>query len=214
MPERDDTILDGRVVLDMDNTAVEIPPPHLAEAWFRLYEPHITRAVDRWPDETEFSPEVFRGLRGTPVGSTTFAARFRDAIASGLRYRWKSTVDYAKLETMDRAYVQGDLVTQSVWMRAKIDPRRPTRFITQRSAYSPAAQDRRPATETAPVWRDWDESEVIAACLLQSKKREGLEVLILFEGEVRKELCDQMMEQFPGIGAMYDKDLGKTMVFR
>ena len=111
-------------------------PSHLSESLFRVYEPHITRGVERFPEETEYGRELFRGVDGRPVSGNTFVARFRDAVASLQRFGWSpTTVDVAKLWSIAGQFsVAIDPSTGSVWFRQRVQVRRPPSFIREARA--------------------------------------------------------------------------------
>jgi hypothetical protein len=152
----------------MDHTI----PPQLSEDQFRLYEPHITKAVKRWPEFTEFPSAMFVGLDGGPIAGTTFSARFKDAITSVLRYGWETTIDVVKLRQITKEYVVADdRATSAVWFRRRVPHSRPSLYTQQSRAMGLLPGGEVNIMEAAPLWKDATDSEVDKLCSLISTGR-------------------------------------------
>lgn len=74
---------------------------HISEASFRRFEPFLTLAVRKWPEETSWDVGALRESDpDIKIGPATFVARFRDAIVSLRRFSWSpTTVDLIKLNS-------------------------------------------------------------------------------------------------------------------
>lgn len=62
-------------------------PSRLGERAFRTYEHYIQQILNRYPDVVDLTNQH------TGFKNSTFAARLRDAMASFVKYRWKSSVN-------------------------------------------------------------------------------------------------------------------------
>lgn len=178
-------------------------PSHLSEATFRLYEPHIKRAVERWPQETEFGRECMLSRDGNPLSSNTFVARLRDAFVSLREFQWETTVDVAKLESMIGTFrIALDPVTGHVWWRSKIK-QGAVKGLAGRAIIR-VGQDNR------QMWpAGWTKDEVVALCrLIHFGRLEGPFVL---EGKVTVDVVLEMEQGF-NVSLVLDEEGNKTII--
>ena len=91
--------------------------PQLSEPTFRIYEPHIARAVKEWPNETQFTNEAMTDLNGKRLSPHTFVARFRDALVSLKRFGWPTYVDTNKLWSMAGQHCCAYAPDGTVWFK-------------------------------------------------------------------------------------------------
>lgn len=94
-------------------------PHHISEDSFRRFEPFLTLAVNRWPEETSWDVASLRATDpSVNISPMTFVARFRDAIVSLRRFNWESTVDLAKLNNIAGTYCLAlQAGTSVVWFK-------------------------------------------------------------------------------------------------
>lgn len=138
---------------------------NLSEASFRFYEPFLKKAVDAWPEETEFRGDAFRTATGYPLSPNTFAARMRDAIVSLYRYHWETTIDTSKLWSIRGEFsIAFGLDGQSVWFRRKGRRGRPSQMVTEAREKGEALVG--DAEVVRAPWKDTTPDEVRAVCLL------------------------------------------------
>ncbi len=180
-------------------------PSHLSEGMFRVYEPHIKRAVDRWDSETEFIPEVFIGMSGQRLSGNTFVARFRDATASLLLNDWTTDIDVTKLRGMSGNYAIGlDPATGSVWWRNKQRRGRPAQFVEDARAWGFVAK-----AKAAAVWKGWDGTDLAAVCLLMHKS--FITGPIVLDGVVGGEFILSLEQRF-NVAMTVDEVKGQTIL--
>lgn len=183
-------------------------PSHLSEGMFRLYEPHLNRAVTRFtdtpgsPQETEFGREVMRDKEGRQLSGNTWVARFRDAIVSLKRFQWRTDVDVEKLWRITGEYVLSlDPTTGSVWFRHKQRKGRPADYIEEAR--------NRGLVRSQKVHKTWTVTEVDAVCaLLHMKWVDGPFVL---EGKVGVDVVLQQ-ETSRDVAFTYDEDKNQTII--
>jgi hypothetical protein len=208
--DSDDGILEGSIVPNMDSTPLVNVPDHLSEARFRIYEPYIFRAVDRWPDETEFPPPFYTGKSGAYVSAVTFCARMADALQSIRTFRWETKIDVEKLLSMTKDYRIAHDDGPSVWFRRKVAPHRPMRSTAHARAMGYIAPASSAQYEQPPLWRDWSESTVIALCLLKGEKREGIPLEVRLQGLVPQDFINDLQTRFPNTAVFHHE--GFTVV--
>lgn len=181
------------------NTSSSAIAPHLREAVFRAYEPLIEQAVRLWPQESAFDVP-------TKVASSTFLANFRNAIISLKRYRWSTTIDFAKFSAIEtpRAFVINYDETGKLWFRA---PRKST--ATQ--VFTTPAQTTVEVENAIGVvpWRDWTEAELEALVLLIDKQR--VNGPIQLAGKVSDTLVEHYQNLF-NVALVYDAARDVTIV--
>ena len=110
---------------NMNPDIVSSLPFPKSERCFRIYEPHIRKAVTAWPQETQFPSSVMYDLLGNKYSPHTFAARMRDALSSLHHYNWETDIDLDKLRAMDGEYSVVYSDDGSVWWKAKGKQGRP-----------------------------------------------------------------------------------------
>lgn len=178
----------------------------LGENVFRIYEPHITRAVESWPEETEFKPDSFKNLSGKALSGNTFSARMRDAITSVIRFGWTTTIDVEKLRAMvGRFAVSMDSTTGSVWWRNKAKRGRPN-LSTQEIRSAGYAID---ADVTRIPWKDPTKEEIHAVCILLVGGR--VTGPIILEGSVEHAFTTALEQQYP-VFFTWDPTHNKTII--
>lgn len=138
------------------------------EAMFRRYEPLMTIAVQRAPEETEFAcpPQL---------SPNTFIARFRDAFLSLKRFEWNrsptgTTIPMDKLRSLDGKFILHlNPLTNSVWFRAKQAGPREVHKI--KAAWRAGAPSSTHGTQPQAPWVDPTADEVEAIALLLHTRR-------------------------------------------
>lgn len=182
-------------------------PSHLSETTFRLYEPHLTRAVLSWPKETPFPKETWVDLAGVQLSGNTFVARFRDSIATFLRNKWTSTVDLVKLQSMTGEYCVAFDKDGVIYFRARGRKGRPSQHTTEvrdsLAASIDAHFDKKP-------WKDVTYEEARALAILLAGGR--LSGPIIVDGIFGKDTSwPKELEDDFGIGVTHDEVNNKTV---
>jgi len=137
-------------------------PSHLSERTFRILEPHIFRAVKRWPDETQFARADMQGEGGALLSPHTFAARFRDALTSLKRFGWTTDIDTVKLWSITGSFVVAFANDGTVWFKARGRRGRPTELTQEARALGVSAG----AYLVTEPWLNPSQEELDALCLL------------------------------------------------
>lgn len=196
--------------------AYDIPtgiPSYLSETIFRVYEPHIAKGVAAWPQETEYPTSLFRGVDDRPISGNTFCARFRDAIASVLKFDWESTsIDKVKMQSLSGQYsIAMDPTTGSVWWRSRLRKQRPTQYTAEMRARTGGSMPYLPATANIPppMWKDWSPEEVASVCVLLDKQR--VTGPYTLEGKVDGDLSAQLETRF-NVALTYDEATNRTYI--
>lgn len=174
-------------------------PPQLSEGTFRVYEPHIDRAVRAWPTETSWSPSAMTDLAGRRLSPHTFVARFRDAVVSLKRFGWDTYIDTAKLRSMSGAHVLAYDADGTVWFRARGRRGRPLEQV------APAPSGASPA----PPWAHPSDDELRALCLLLSCGR--LVGPFTLSTQVPAETIKALEAEF-NVALVWDDAVGVTVV--
>lgn len=158
---------------------------------FRRFEHLIAEGVLNWPNATKFIP-------GPEIGLTTFTARFRDAITSFRRFRWKSTkIDTQKFDLIGTsAVIKHDGQNECVWYCKREAAGRAPAGMSVDSGLIPESN-----ASPAGILSDLTLSELQAFCLLLSNKR--LIGPIIFIGNLSLEQVEQLSASFD-IGVSYD----------
>lgn len=183
-------------------------PHHLSEASFRVYEPHIARALKNWPKETQFTEDDFRGADGQKLSGNTFVARFRDAIASFLTNVWSSDmVDFAKLRELAsrKAFAVAHDVDGSVWFRERGHKGRPS-VHTQKMREQVAAS----ALPVSVPWEKPTPEELHAVSLLLSNARIPGPVVV--SGILTSEVILTLETTFIGLAIVVDNERSVTVI--
>lgn len=140
-------------------------PHHISEESFRRFEPFLTLAVARWPEETSWDLSLMEhnDLKISPM---TFVARFRDAIVSQRRFGWQSTVDVAKLNSIAGLFcVSLQAGTSIVWFKHRVPVGRTPDW--KHLAESGDVHNA-PGVPSVVPWKDATMEEIEALCLLLS----------------------------------------------
>lgn len=180
-------------------------PSHLSEATFRIYEPHIKRAVERWPEETQYPPEAFVDLSGSRLSPHTWVARFRDAVVSVKRFKWDTNIDTHKLWSISGQHslsVSGD---GTVWFKHRGKAGRPATYPEEARALGYTID----ADVVRIPWQGWSPEEVRALCTLIDKGR--LTGPFLLVGSVDPALVIEL-EDSMNVSLLFDEKGGKTVV--
>ena len=178
-------------------------PSYLSENTFRCYEGHIKRAVDNFPNETEFPRQVQCDLHGVQLSGNTFAARFRDSLVSVMRFGWETNIDTAKLRSIAGQYAVAYAPDGSVWFRQKGKRGRPSQLVQENRAITGAAQ------AATPVWSDVLAIELAAVALLISRSR--LTGPFLVSGQVDPAVSSELEDQY-GVSFVYDATNKTTVI--
>jgi len=189
----------------MNDRPYQLIPYQLTEENFRKYEPFITRAVNAWPQETEFVRDEMKDAKGL-ISPHTFAARMRDAILSFKRYSWTpTTIDIPKLQAMTGQFSIAFGEGGSVWWKAKGKRGRPPTDPQKARAQGFAIDadvDRKP-------WKEVTEDEVRAVALLLDKGR--LTGPIVFDGLLPHETKETIEAEF-NVVLTWDHENRKTII--
>lgn len=192
------------------------PPPHLAEPLFRLYERFIADAVRNWPGETEVPKSSMVYGNGARVSPNTFAARWRDAVASLRQYDWPSAViDKPKFKSIVGQFVitievpqkvgAGGTPDASVWWKARGKKGRPFTgvAISRKEGFAVDAQvDRKP-------WENVSYSELLAvSVLIHNGKLTGP---IIVAGQVEQSTVEEL-EGSHNVAFVFDEGKNITVI--
>lgn len=170
-------------------------PPHLREAIFRTYEPHLTLAVDNWPQETPFTIPP-------NVAPTTFVANFRNAILSIKLFDWEpTTVNKLKLWEMvqEKAFFIDREGERTCWFRQRQPKRGSMPLLLDKARLVTGKPD--PVPSLVP-WRDPTVAEIMALCLLINNNR--VSGPVLFVGQLENQIV-QDMETLYNVSFIYDE---------
>jgi hypothetical protein len=183
----------------MDNSPPPQYLPHqLSEDSFRRYEPLIKRAVDRFPEETEFE-------KPSGIAPTTFLARFRDALVSLKKYNWETDVNCTKLwEVAGQYCLSVDPSGRSVWFRVRHRAGRPTDMINEARRLNPTID-----ASLQTVWKGADEDDLLLLCQLIHRNR--IKGPIILDKRFDKPDCENLEEQY-NVAIVDDEIAGRTIV--
>lgn len=193
-------------------------PSHLSEEWFRFFEPHISVAVNNWPDDTRFDFDALPNEAPKRYSPSTLVGRFRDAIVSLKRFGWETSIDLEKLWGMSGKYVIWlEPGTRNVWLRAKRRAGKPTGLVgeaRQRGVLGESDGDlgRVDPLEGVIPWKDATAEEVEAISLLLNNKR--VEGPILLSEDVSKTMpaTVEVVSSHFDVSFTWDEKRGVTVI--
>ena len=190
-------------------------PSNLSENTYRLYEPHLLRALKRWPDETEFPVSVQVSAEGKQLSPNTFAARMRDSVVSVLRFNWEgrdengqpTTFVLEKLRSIAGTFAVAfdPAGSGSVWFRARGIKGRPSALVQEQRSAGRLGQ----AVPDRSEWKNVTVGEVRSVCILIHHGR--MEGPIIIDGTIEPDFTATLESEY-NVAITFDSHNNKTVI--